>query len=147
MDNHKAKPLTEGHTLAVRCYERAYAPYSRFQVGATIKAHGITQLFGGCNVENASLGGTICAERTALGALISAVGACRIEWVVVVSAMGDPVAPCGICRQMLSEFCDDSARIYLATPARVIRSMSFGELYPYSFRAFQDANHAKSATQ
>ena len=126
----------EGHALAVRCYERAYAPYSHFRVGAAIKAQGIKALFGGCNVENASLGATICAERMALGALIATMGKQPIEWVIIVSSFKDSVPPCGICRQTLSEFCDDKVLFYLATPQRIVRTLSFDELYPYSFRSF-----------
>ncbi len=134
-----AASTEEGHATAIRCYERAYAPYSHFRVGAAIKARGITEFFGGCNIENASLGATICAERVALGALIAAVGQQPIEWVMVVSSAKDPVPPCGICRQTLSEFCDDQALFYLATPQQIVHTLSFGELYPYSFRSFSSS--------
>ena len=136
MNAHQAFPRA-GHELAIRCYHRAYAPYSRFRVGAALKARGVRDPYGGCNIENASLGGTICAERSALGALISAEGLCTLEWVVVVSAPEQPVPPCGICRQVLSEFCDDTVLFYLATPTTVVDVVSFGELYPHSFRSYR----------
>ena len=84
--------------LAVR--PRAHAPYSKFQVGAAIlTASG--EIFAGCNVENASYGLTICAERVAVGSAVAA-GHKEIVAVAVVSSGGH--SPCGACRQVLSEF-------------------------------------------
>jgi cytidine deaminase len=86
------------NALAVR--ERAHAPYSEFQVGAAVLAAG-GEIFAGCNVENASYGLTICAERVAIGTAVAA-GHKKILAVAVATSGG--YAPCGACRQVLSEF-------------------------------------------
>lgn len=80
----------------------AHAPYSNFHVGAAVEA-GDGTIYTGCNVESASYGLTICAERMALGAAVAG-GATRIMRVVVTTEVDPPAAPCGACRQLLAEF-------------------------------------------
>jgi cytidine deaminase len=107
---------------------RAYAPYSGFAVGAAVLAGG--EVFSGCNVENASYGLTICAERAAVVAAIGA-GKRTIEAVAVVSADATPTAPCGACRQVLHEFGPDMQVIMAGTGGTVVRALS--ELLPLAF--------------
>jgi cytidine deaminase len=84
----------------------AYAPYSRFRVGACVRA-GSGKLYGGCNVENASYGLCNCAERTAIFSAVAA-GESAITAVVVYTPTPTPTMPCGACRQVINEFGPDA---------------------------------------
>jgi cytidine deaminase len=86
--------------------KNAYCPYSKFPVGAALKVRnraGKTKVFTGCNVENVSFGGTICAERVAMTKAVSE-GYRELLEVAIVTRAPRPVAPCGFCRQVLAEF-------------------------------------------
>lgn len=109
---------------------RAYAPYSRYLVGAAIRAES-GAIFTGCNVENASYGLTICAERNAVGAMVAA-GEQR--WTEIAIVTEDEGTPCGACRQVLAEFAAPAARIHLFS-ARTgqLASYTIGELFPDAF--------------
>ena len=86
---------------ALRARKRAYAPYSRFKVGAAVLADG--QVFSGCNVENASYGLAICAERSAIVQAVAA-GKRRVEAVAIATGTSPPTPPCGMCLQTFAEF-------------------------------------------
>src|SRR4051812_44337668 len=108
---------------------RAYAPYSRFLVGAALETED-GRVFTGCNVENASYGLTNCAERVAVGSAISA-GARKFRRIVVATEADPPSAPCGACRQVLSEFGD--GLVVEAVSPRASRKWKLSELLPSSF--------------
>ncbi|HKO52010.1 MAG TPA: cytidine deaminase [Polyangiaceae bacterium] len=109
--------------------ERAYAPYSRFLVGAALRAES-GQIFVGCNVENASYGATICAERSAVLAM-NAAGQRRISSIAVFTDADTLAMPCGLCRQVISEF-QQGARLVVANP-RQQRILGFAEIFPEPF--------------
>ena len=92
-------------TAAREVREKAYAPYSRFQVGAALRTKS-GRVFCGCNVENLSFGLTVCAERSAVFAAVAA-GETEFEAIAVVADSVQPVTPCGACRQVLVEFSSD----------------------------------------
>ncbi len=108
---------------------RAYAPYSRYHVGAALEADD-GRVFVGCNMENASYGLTLCAERVALGTAIAA-GARRFRRLVVATDATPPSAPCGACRQMLAEFGKDL--VVDAVSPTGARSWRLADLLPASF--------------
>jgi cytidine deaminase len=109
----------------------AYAPYSRFQVGAAVLAES-GQIYRGANLENASYGLSVCAERNAVAQAIFA-GERRLVACAVVTNASPPAAPCGMCRQVLAEFALDMPIVLSSTPAeRCERTL--GELLPHAFR-------------
>lgn len=108
----------------------AYAPYSNFRVGAAILTEG-GQIHAGCNVENASYGLAICAERNAASAMAFANPEDReIQLVAVFSPDAAPCFPCGACRQVLREF---GCKEVVVEEAAGLRSYPFDEILPYSF--------------
>jgi cytidine deaminase len=109
---------------------RAYAPYSKYRVGAAVLSDD-GRIFTGCNVENASYGLTQCAERVAITKAVSE-GARRIKAVAVVVAGNDTASPCGACRQVIREFGPDAAVITGAPRGRV-RVEHIEDLLPRAF--------------
>lgn len=115
---------------ARRARTHAVAPYSGFHVGAALLADDGT-IFGGCNVESASYGLTVCGERTAVFKAISE-GARTFRAVAVVTDADPPASPCGACRQVLWDQCRD-IDVILATPTRVVSRMRLSALLPLPF--------------
>ena len=122
---------------AMKAQTFSYTPYSRFRVGAALLAAN-GKIYHGCNIENASFGATNCAERTAIFKAVSE-GVTDFEAIAIVgnpegSAEYDYCTPCGICRQVLAEFCDlDTFTVILAKSETDYRSFSLRELLPLAF--------------
>jgi len=134
----KRKPidLTAAIEAARRARASAHAPYSGYRVGAAVvTASG--RVYAGCNVENATFGATICAERSAVCAMVAA-GERKPIACVVVTPAPTPGTPCGICRQVLAEFADDMPLLLLAEDdaGAIVRraSAKLRALFPHSFR-------------
>lgn len=117
-------------TYAKKAMGNSYSPYSQFSVGAAILTSS-GEVFTGCNVENASFGATICAERCAIIKAISE-GYTSFEKIAIVSSENDLTYPCGICRQFLSEFMEEGY-VILEDKEGNIMEHSLAELLPFSF--------------
>lgn len=129
MEDGRTEALVAG---ARRAYERAYAPYSRFFVGAALRdEHGNIHI--GANVENAAYPVGNCAEASAMGALISGGGHTIQE--VAVMADTDLITPCGGCRQRLAELAAPDTPVHLCGPEGVRRTTTVGDLLPFGFGA------------
>ena len=115
---------------AKNAMQNSYSPYSKFKVGAALLSDS-GEIFKGCNIENASYGATICAERTAVFNAVSQ-GVTHFSKLAIVSVNGEPTFPCGICRQVLCEFMDKSALI-LIEQGDEVAEYTLEELLPYSF--------------
>ncbi len=117
--------------LARAALLHAHAPYSRFRVGACVRAES-GRLYAGCNVENASYGLTLCAESTAIGAMVAA-GDHRIVEALVVTERAEPCTPCGRCRQQLAELAGPATPVHLCGPEGLRGTVALGELLPMAF--------------
>jgi cytidine deaminase len=118
--------------LALKARENAYVPYSGFHVGAALAADN-GKIYTGCNIENASYGATICAERTAISKAISD-GAKEIMAIAVASDSEAATMPCGVCRQVINEFCSPDMPLYLSDKDGIYEVFTFNEILPHSFK-------------
>lgn len=121
-------------SMAVEAMNNAYAPYSGFQVGAALLCSDGT-VYTGCNIENAAYAPTNCAERTAIFKAVSeghkdftAIAVCGGKNGIITNLC----TPCGVCRQVLQEFCKDDFPVYLAHKDGY-KTLTLGDLLPYSF--------------
>ena len=126
---------TELVALAKKAAENAYVPYSGYTVGAALLAKN-GRVYLGCNIENAAYGPTNCAERTAFFKAVSE-GERYFEAIAVVGGKGldfkDYFTPCGVCRQVMAEFCDESFRVIVGKSGEEYLSLTLGEILPYTF--------------
>lgn len=116
--------------LAQQAAQHAHSPYSHCKVGAAI----VTQsgkVFTGCNIENASYGATVCAERVAIWKAVSEIGKITIKEIYVATEQGWP--PCGQCRQVMAEFSTPDTQIHLCTKTGIKKTYLFDELQPEAF--------------
>lgn len=125
---------------ALQARKHAYAPYSGYAVGAALLT-GEGKIYTGCNIENASFGATNCAERTAVFKAVSE-GEKRIVAIAIAGgkedtsdgeALSDYAYPCGVCRQVLKEFCDMDLTILVAKSAEDYKEHTLEELLPFGF--------------
>ena len=133
-----AESLNAGSLVkaAIKARNHAYVPYSHYQVGAALLAKDGT-IYSGCNVENASYGATNCAERTAFFKAVSE-GVRDFTAIAIVGgisgkAVTDFAYPCGICRQVMREFCESDFQIIVAKNEMDYRVMTLAELLPHGF--------------
>ena len=132
MPSHPSPNLTTLALAAIEASNRAYAPYSKFKVGAALLAED-GRVFTGCNVENASFGLTNCAERTAVFKAVSE-GATRFKAIAIAGGVGDVAMPCGACRQVLAEFCPPEAPVRcVSLDGAITKDFTVGELLPGVF--------------
>lgn len=122
---------------AMEARRQSYAPYSNYEVGACLLTED-GQIFCGCNIENAAFGPSICGERTAIFKAVSE-GCRSFSAIAIVGGPSDtpeaqlsPAYPCGVCRQVMAEFCSPNFRIYCGTPKQY-EEFTLAELLPKSF--------------
>lgn len=112
--------------------DKSYSPYSHFKVGAAVFC-GSGKIYTGANIENASYGATVCAERTAIFKAVSE-GEKKVQGIAIISDSEDFVYPCGICRQVLAEFGDDDMEIICCKKNGEYKAYKLDEILPYAFR-------------
>lgn len=131
---HLPPELAELARRARTMTSRAYAPYSKFNVGAAVRSRrGF--VYTGCNVENAAYGLALCAERNAIAAAVAAEGArLRLAAVAVFGRGRTACPPCGACRQVIAEFADAATPVVYAAPGGAPVLTTVGALLPHAFR-------------
>lgn len=123
---------------ALEVQQNAHAPYSNFHVGAAFKLKNSLEIITGCNVENASYGATVCAERVAITTSVAKFGKPEFEFLVVVTNTDPAIGPCALCLQVLSEFCRPDMPIYLSNKNEIQKQLSFKDFLPNPFSVIPD---------
>ncbi|MGB0370418.1 MAG: cytidine deaminase [Opitutales bacterium] len=122
--------------VAIKARENAYTPYSGFKVGAAIRIKGSAAIIPGCNVENASYGATMCAERTAIFAACAQFGKPEIESIVIVTGEPTATVPCALCLQVMAEFCSPTTPIFSGNAQGISKVWLLRDLLPKPFVEF-----------
>ena len=121
--------------IAINATDKSYSPYSNCKVGAALLAAD-GKIFTGCNIENASFSPTICAERVAFAKAVSE-GVTKFSAIAIAAKRDDKLAtftPCGVCRQVMSEFCDADFTVLVVTGEDAFQEYTLAELLPASFK-------------
>lgn len=116
---------------ALAVQKKAYAPFSKFRVGCALR-DGAGKIHAGCNVENASYGATICAERSAIVQMIAS-GNREIREIVIVTTANEAFFPCGLCLQVIMEFGSEATVVAVDKSGKKFRTAKMSELYPSAF--------------
>lgn len=122
----------ELYKVAKKSRENSYSPYSKHKVGAALVTK-TGKIFGGCNVENASYGGTICAERVAIQTAVASEGKISIKEILVITDHEPAWTPCGFCRQVIAEFATKDTKIHISNLKGIQSTISIAELLPFAF--------------
>lgn len=123
---------------AIEARENSHSPYSHAKVGAAVLLEN-GEMIGGCNIENASYGGTVCAERVAIWKAVSEKSPAallaknKIKEIMVVTDANEPWPPCGFCRQVMAEFCGPETLIHTGNLSDTKKTFRLGDLLPESF--------------
>ena len=126
--------VKKAFALAQKARENAYAEYSKVKVGAAMKAHGSDEIFYGSNVEIVVNGASVCAERSAVSDMVSNLGGRpEIEFLVVCSNTAPALYPCGVCCQVLSEFCPPELEIYIGNKDEILEKTMLKNLLPHRY--------------
>ena len=137
METDHPQELERVWKAAIGARENAHAPYSGFKVGAALKLAEREPIFAGCNVENASYGATVCAERNAIFQMVAQFGGSRKEaYIVLVTDTTEPTVPCALCLQVFAEFFYPDFTIYLANLEGIQEQVKLQDLLPRSFTDF-----------
>ncbi|MBR2069296.1 MAG: cytidine deaminase [Candidatus Gastranaerophilales bacterium] len=120
---------------AKKASKHSYSPYSKFSVGASI-LYESGEIYTGCNVENASYGLSLCAERNAMASAIAKGETSKIKAIAIYSPNQTLCMPCGACRQWLSEFCinEQETKIVLEDKNYSVLVLNLGDIFPYGFK-------------
>lgn len=129
--------IQQAYEKSLEARKNSYSPYSRFKVGAAVKFKDFEPVFLGCNVENASYGATICAERNAIWSGVASIGKRDIEYLIIVADQKQPVPPCALCLQVISEFYDPDMPVYLGNIEGLQKKYLLKEILPVPFNNFE----------